>query len=573
VSATARPPLFPFAALVGLDTLKLALQLAAIDARLSVLVRGDKGAGKTTAARGLAALLAAGAPFVTLPIGATEDRLLGGLDLERALKGEPALKPGVLADAHGGVLYIDEVNLLPDHLADALLDAVASGLHVVEREGFSVTQITNFVMIGSMNPEEGSLRPQLLDRFALAVEVEAPLDPHVRGDVLERRLQYDTDPARFEERWSQESLVVRQSLADARARLADLALPRELLHEIATRVAACGVRSLRADLAVMRASRACAALEGAATVGPEHVERVLPLAIAHRSRSLTRPSPPPAASPPHDDANADGPRGTAAERVFAPVDVASAPRVMVDREGAGNRIGRGPASASMIVDRGPVIGTRLTRDPRELDVRPSLLHAMTRHNAGVSLQPDDLHEKTREPRGDTRFIVIVDSSGSHAVHERMTLVKGTITALLDASHARRDEMVVIVCRGAAASVLVEPTTSRADVERALEYLPTGGRTPLAHALELAMTHVTDRALLLLVTDGHANVPHGSEDAWTDALTAARIVRCPALVIDSEDPRRATGRARDIADAMGATYARLGDLDQAAVLRIVASDRP
>ncbi len=175
-----RPPGFPFPALVGLDSLKMALQLAAIDRRLSVLIRGDKGAGKSTAARGLAELLERGAPFVNLPIGATDDRLLGGLDVEKALKGEPALKRGLLAEANGGVLYVDEVNLLPDHLADALLDAVASGVHVLEREGFSATEVADFVMVGSMNPEEGALRPQLLDRFALAVDVCAPMDPRVR---------------------------------------------------------------------------------------------------------------------------------------------------------------------------------------------------------------------------------------------------------------------------------------------------------------------------------------------------------------------------------------------------------
>jgi magnesium chelatase subunit D len=179
-----------------------------------------------------------------------------------------------------------------------------------------------------------------------------------------------------------------------------------------------------------------------------------------------------------------------------------------------------------------------------------------------------LHEKLRALHRNARFIVIVDSSGSHAVQERMGLVKGAIAALLDASRGRRDEIVVISCRGASARVLIEPTSSRADVELALEYLPTGGRTPLAHALELAAGYVTDRALLVLVTDGHANVPLRSEDAWADALTAARAIRCPALVVDSEAPHRATGRPRDIAEAMGATCARLSDLDRTAIVRIV-----
>src|ERR1700749_3122586 len=151
-------PVYPCSGIVGQEEMKLALLLTAIDWRISVLLRGDKGAGKTTAARGLAALLPAPGPFVNLPIGATEDRLLGGLHLERTLKGDPALKPGLLSEAHGGVLYVDEVNLLPAHLGDALLDTAASGVHVVEREGLSATHPAEFVLLGSMNPEEGSLR-------------------------------------------------------------------------------------------------------------------------------------------------------------------------------------------------------------------------------------------------------------------------------------------------------------------------------------------------------------------------------------------------------------------------------
>src|SRR6202453_4547436 len=170
---------YPFSAIVGQEEMKLALLLAAIDWRISVLLRGDKGAGKTTAARGLATLLPEPGPFIHLPIGATEDRLLGGLHLERALKGDPALKPGLLSEAHGGVLYVDEVNLLPAHLGDMLLDTASSGVNVVEREGLSASHAAEFVLLGSMNPEEGSLRPQLLDRFALAVDIAASLDPAV----------------------------------------------------------------------------------------------------------------------------------------------------------------------------------------------------------------------------------------------------------------------------------------------------------------------------------------------------------------------------------------------------------
>jgi magnesium chelatase subunit D len=563
------PPRFPFAALVGLDTLKLALQLAAVDLRLSVLIRGDKGAGKSTAARGLADLLDAAAPFVNLPLGATEDRLLGGLDLEKALAGEPALKRGLVAEANGGVLYVDEVNLLPDHLADALLDAVASGVHIVEREGFSASQSADFVLIGSMNPEEGALRPQLLDRFALAVDVEAPSDADVRCDVLERRLACDADPAGFALAWTDERWRLARRLAEARARASAVTLSRDLLRHIAVRVAEHDVRSLRADLAVVRASRALAALEGASAVTIDHVDRVLPLALAHRasSRPSQRPSPP----PPPDSARPCEERGedraAASERVFAPADV-RAPRLVVEqvavRAGAS---GGASASAAALTPGGPVVATRHTPAPRELDVRSTVLHAVTRSGA-TRIAVEDLHERVRAPRAGTRYIFVVDSSGSHAVHDRMRLVKGAVTGLLEASQGRHDEIVVITCRGASAQVSVEPTSSRADVERALEYLPTGGRTPLAHALELASRYVTDDAVVVVVTDGRANVPSRTDDAWLDAQTAARALGRPALVVDTEDDRHASGRPTQLAEALGGVRIRLADLDAATVLRLI-----
>jgi len=558
---------FPLSALVGLETLKLALELSAIDPRLSLLIRGDKGAGKSTAARGLAELLAPGAPFVNLPIGATEDRLLGGLDIERTLKSDPVLKPGLVARAHGGVLYVDEVNLLADHLADALLDAAASGILVVEREGFSVSQPAEFVLLGSMNPEEGSLRPQLLDRFALVVDVETPMDPPTRAAVLERRLSYDADRTAFCAAWRDAQVRRAGRLAAARESVNGTIVPPAMLQFIAERTAEHGVRSLRADLAIVRASRAYAALLDAAEVTADHVETVLPLALAHRMPPGRRPpkSAPPPPPPPQAGGTSREPESPAepqAERVFQPVSH-GAPRVVV--EGASAHAGSGGARGG--IDVGPVVGSRRTDEPRELDVRASVVHAAARAGA-AALDAQDLHERARAPRSTTRFILVVDSSGSHAIADRMRLVKGVAAGLLDASHGRHDEIVVIGCRGPQAEVLVEPTSSRDEAERALEYLPTGGRTPLAHGLELAAGYITDRAVAIVITDGRANVPTRTEDAWADAQHAARALGCAALVIDTEDAPGATGRPRELASVMRATYSRVEDLDPSHVLTIV-----
>ena len=464
---------------------------------------------------------------------------------------------------------MDEVNLLADHLADALLDAAASGVLVVEREGFSVSQPAEFVLLGSMNPEEGSLRPQLLDRFALVVDVDAPMEPGVRAAVLQRRLSYDAGPTAFRAQWRDEHTQLTSRLAAARGHAGKVAVSPELLRHIATRTADHGVRSLRADLAVVRASLAYAALRQASAVTPEHVETVLPLALAHRMPPGRRPpsNPPPPRTPQSgDESNESQPENNSLdERVFQPIP-RNAPRLVIEStaEKAGT-IGTGGGPST-----GPVVRSRQADEPRELDVRTSVVHALAR-GGSVLLEVADLHERVRAPRSATRFILVVDSSGSHAVSERMRLVKGVAGGLLDASHGRHDEIVVIGCRGPQAEVLVEPTSSRDEAERALEYLPTGGRTPLAHGFELAAGYVTDQAVVILITDGRANVPVRSEDPWADARHAAAAIRCAALVIDTEDGRSATGRPRELAEVMRARYVRLEELDPSQVLTIVRGE--
>ncbi|MBX8466364.1 ATP-binding protein, partial [Deinococcus sp. RIT780] len=280
-------PLFPLSAVAHQPDLTLALSLLAVSPALGgLLIRGDRGAAKSTSARALAALLPAHAdgtaPFVNLPLGAGEERVVGTLDLDAALRGEARLKPGLIAQAHGGVLYIDEVNLLPDHLVDVLLDAAAMGVHRVERDGLSVTAPARFALVGSMNPEEGSLRPQFLDRFGLCVDVQAPTAPGERAEIVRRRLAFDADPAAFTRSWAGAEADLHARLGAARGRLAQVTVPDALLIRIADHAAAAGVRSLRADLVLYRAACALAALEGRLSVTAADVDRAAPLVLTHR---------------------------------------------------------------------------------------------------------------------------------------------------------------------------------------------------------------------------------------------------------------------------------------------------
>ena len=314
---------YPFSAIVGQDEMKRALLIAAVDPGIGgVMVFGDRGTGKSTAVRALAALLppltatkdcpyhcdpkadAGGCPIhgsaakasrpmtesiptpvVDLPLGATEDRVVGALDLEYALtRGEKRFEPGLLARAHRGFLYIDEVNLLEDHLVDLLLDVAASGENVVEREGLSVRHPARFVLIGSGNPEEGELRPQLLDRFGLSVDVKTPTDLADRIQVVRRRDAFDRDPESFLAEWADADAAIGAQITKARTRLAKIKVPDAVLEAGSRLCMAIGSDGLRGELTIMRTARALAALNGASTVSERHLREVAPMALRHRLR-------------------------------------------------------------------------------------------------------------------------------------------------------------------------------------------------------------------------------------------------------------------------------------------------
>jgi len=279
------PAPFPFSALIGQQTLQQALLLAAIDPGLGgVLVSGPRGTAKSTTARALAELLPHG-QFVTLPLGASEEQLIGTLDIETALRASGVrFSAGLLAKAHHGVLYVDEVNLLPDPLVDQLLDVAASGVNTIERDGISHRHAARFVLIGTMNPEEGELRPQLLDRFGLMVELENCFDAPVRQQIVKARLAFDADPQRFRADYAAQQEAHARRIRDARAALARLSFGDAVHDRVSTLCIAAGVDGLRADLVMLKAARALASLEQADAIRVEHVDRVADLVLAHRRR-------------------------------------------------------------------------------------------------------------------------------------------------------------------------------------------------------------------------------------------------------------------------------------------------
>ncbi|MHB1582226.1 MAG: VWA domain-containing protein [Acidimicrobiales bacterium] len=605
----------PFSSVVGQDDAKLALLLAAVEPRLGgVLLRGDKGSAKTTLARGLAALLPARAPFVELPLGAAEDRVLGALDVAALLDSRVhSFRPGLLAAAHGGVLYVDEVNLLPDHLVDVLLDVAVSGVNRVERDGFSETHPARFVLVGSMNPEEGELRPQLLDRFGLAVEVRAPQDPALRAEIVRRQLAFESagppDPSPDEQ--------IRRSLASSRPVPCDDAV----VVAAAELAVAVGAQGLRADLALCRAAGALAGLDGARSAGATHLRRVAPLVLGHRRRrdpfeapgiasdelasaldqvlgteeapgaSPTElgpqpdtapqpgPGPPDGARPDGDGARPDGAgasggKGRPGDQHAPAPDPVDPPEVRVDAgqlalpgpRSAATRgqgaAGNGAASAGGA--RGRRIGHVALTDPRQrVDGVATALSYATRtadDDGGGPGRPrlanEDLRATvTAEPQA-TLVIVAVDTSGSIAGRRRLDAARSAVLSLLGDVYRRRDRVAMVAFRGESAEVALRPTGSVEVARARLAELPTGGRTPLAAGLQQVTSLVRaarrpggPRPAVVLVTDGRATAGGADPLAAADSAAAELAATGVACLVVDAE----TGPARlGLARSLAAT---------------------
>lgn len=580
-------PDFPFSAVVGQEDLKLALMLIAIDPTIGgVLITGERGTAKSTAARGLAALLpktpqGKAAPFVELPIGATEDRVIGSLDLSRVLReGRTELRSGLLALADGGVLYVDEVNLLPDHIVDLLLDAAASGWVTVERDGISAGEAARFVLVGTMNPEEGELRPQFVDRFGLCVQVRGLATRDVRSAAIRQRLAFDDDPANVLSVVEPQEQALREGIVAARARLSTIPITNAHLSAVTALSVEHQLDGIRGDLAIIKAARALAAWQAAAEIGDEHIHRAAQLALPHRTRQKRSKNVPRAAgTPPTPPAQArtssDGrpaPASDAPPAVDNPrlQNAPAAPERgpvrlitdVIDRESTGRRATDSMNSQRMVgVVREELSGTLAVAQT---------LSAAARRGARVSadsirLTAGDLRQHERRGPGLCHVLFLVDASGSMATKRRLEVAKGAALGLLASSYQRRDEVALMVFRADGTDLVLPFTRHVASIERALSDVPTGGRTPLARALLDAADVLQTRApaLLVLFTDGRANVSAEGGDPWEEALGAGSRLRTAcagAVVIDCESGPIVLGRARVLAQALGAECVALDDLD-------------
>jgi magnesium chelatase subunit D len=607
---------YPFSAIVGHDQLRLALLLCAVRPEIGgALIRGEKGTAKSTAVRGLAALLAAalgrdaadaGAGLVEMPLGATEDRVIGSLDLQRVLRdGEHAFSPGLLARAHGGVLYVDEVNLLHDHLVDVLLDAAAMGRVHVERDGISHSHEARFVLIGTMNPEEGELRPQLLDRFGLTVEVRASRDIDVRVQVIRQRMAYEADPDGFAERFAEADAELARRIATARKLVGDVVLPDNELRRIAALCAAFDVDGMRADLVVARTAVAHAAWRGALSVEEQDIRVAAELALPHRRRrdpfddpGLDRDQlddalaqvgadPEPEPDPPGGGQSVNDPASQPnSHRVGKPQPTKpSAPPSKTFRTRALTVPGVGEGAPGRRSRARNVSGRVVTAtdgsDPgaHGLHLFATLLSAAERAGAGpLRPQPDDLRRAVREGREGNLVIFVVDASGSMAARDRMAAVSGAALSLLRDAYQRRDKVAVITFRQHEARLLLPPTSSAHIAGRRLSRFDTGGKTPLAEGLLAARElivreRVRDRArrpLVVVLTDGRATA--GPDPLGRSRIAAARLVAegAAAVVVDCETSYVRLGLAGQLARQLGAPTVRLEQLHADHLMRAVRS---
>ncbi|HQN29951.1 MAG TPA: putative cobaltochelatase [Methanothrix soehngenii] len=656
----------PFTSIVGQDDMRFALILNAINPRIGgVLIRGDKGTAKSTAVRSLADLLetiqvASDCPFncnpenpedmcdlcyqksqsnqitavekktpvVDLPLGATEDRVVGSLNVERAIKeGIKALEPGILAAANRGILYIDEVNLLDDHVADVLLDAAAMGVNIVEREGVSVAHPSKFILVGTMNPEEGEIRPQLLDRFGLQVSVAGIEDVEQRMQIAKIAEAFDLDPEGFAKEWQQEQVDMKQKISRARQLLSQVSMSDDLLRLIASTCIDLGVKTHRAEIVITRTAKTIAAFDGRTEVNQEDVKKAMELALAHRMRS--RPFEPPTLNkerleksmsqkqhehqhqdqkpeqqkkneqqPQEPSEQKDTDQKQAAkpqERIFeigTPIDVRAItmPRKrdrIARRKTSGRRM-----NTLALRNRGRYLRQKMPQEGKDIaidaTIRAAAPYQWVRSGPNaIIVKDEDIREKERVGKTSAVVLFVVDASGSMGANQRMESAKGAVLSLLMDSYQKRDKIGMIAFKGKEAEIILPPCTSVDLALGRLRELPTGGKTPLSAGLSRGLQLLQgelrkdeeSKLMMVLISDGRANEGMGGKIKDELMAISERIkhLGIHTIVIDSEvvdssflDMR--LGYCHQIADQCQGKYYPLSSLTPESLLRIVDEEQ-
>ncbi|MCK8517812.1 magnesium chelatase subunit D family protein [Methanoculleus sp. 7T] len=666
MSYQARRNVLPFTAIVGQETMKRALILNAVNPGIGgVLIRGEKGTAKSTAVRALADVLpeidvVRGCPYscdptgdggvcsacaekkatgdsleterrrvrvVDLPLGVTEDRVVGTVDVERAIReGKVTIDPGILAAVNRGILYIDEANLLDDHVADVLLDAAAMGVNVVEREGISFSHPARFILVGTMNPEEGELRPQLLDRFGLQVTVEGIADPAERVAIVRAAEAFERDPDGCREAYGAVQEELRRGIAAARALLPSVTAEDAILNAVAEACIRLGVMTHRADIAVVRTAKTIAALDGRTAVTRDDVREAMELALPHRMRR--KPFEEPKVDPEqldealknsgsgHDHSPRDGEGDTAGderpdgsggepppsggggahETVFpvgSPVDVrkVSLPerRDTLERQRASGRRLETFSAGNM----GRYASTRYPTGNGDVafdaTLRAAAPHQTARDHNGmaVAVQKEDIRERVRVGKVSVACVFVVDASGSMGALTRMESAKGAVLSMLLDSYRHRDRVGLVAFRGSSADLLL-PLCSSVDLaQKRLEDLPTGGKTPLAAGLAKGMEVLLQERrkngeiipMMVVISDGRANVPL-SGDVRHEVVGIAEEIRSQGIrtvVIDTEETGDSflefrLGYCRAVAEHAGGGYYSIADLSAGLLHDITTAER-
>ena len=582
--------IFPFTAIVGQDLMKKALLVNAIDPTIGgVLIKGDKGTGKSTAVRALADLLpkikvVKDCPFncspedlrlmckscqerykkegklpwiekkmtiVDMPLSATEDMVVGTIDIRKALKeGIKALEPGILAKANRNILYIDEVNLLDDHLVNILLDAAAMGINIVEREGISVYHPSRFILIGTMNPEEGNLRPQILDRFGLCVEVSALTSKEDRLKVVEYRREFDSDPWKFEEKFKEKQEMLRDKIINAQKILPEVSISKDMLEKIVEITTSLGIKTHRADIVMEKTARALAALDGRRHVTEEDIKEAAILALPHRIRQQPFEKGMTITKETVEKILRSKPK----EEVFDFDKNAEMKKDILKFDVKGSLQGRD--FPKIEGDRGLYIKAGESKNPKNIAVDATLRKAI-RETGKLEVLPEHLMEKIRVGRGKALYIILLDSSSSMRMEKKIRFTKTLAWLLLKQSYEKKNKVALMVFRGNDTQVLVPPTKDVFRIEETLENLPTGGKTPLTPALyeafQIAKKEIKANPTVILISDGKGNVfiKNNLEEDFAFLQTFANSINL--VVVNAESRNRSIGILEKLAKIFNAPH--------------------